>query len=239
MQRSSWVEFIDPFAYGKPTELSVLGVILAFHYLRYNLIVEIIWNMEPETLYGTPSKRNFFDNLGGYFIELIETIVIFGAIFAAIYLFVAQFHKVSGSSMVPTLHNGDFIVTEKISYRFTNPKHGDIIVLKNPQNESEDFIKRIIAVPGDTVQVTNNKVYLNNQPLKEDYLPSGTITRPGSYLTENLSVKVDNNKYIVFGDNREHSSDSRAWGTITKEEIVGRAFFRYFPFEDIGLLINK
>lgn len=198
--------------------------------------------MEPniETdMYGNVPQKSFFDNLGGYFIEFIETVVIFGAIFAALYLFVAQFHKVSGNSMVPTYHSGDYLITEKISYLFRNPQRGEVIVLKNPRDESQDFIKRIIAIPGDTIQISNQTIYLNNQPLKEDYLPLGTPTRAGAFIAEGTLIKAGDNQYFVIGDNREHSSDSREWGSVTKQEIVGRAFFRYFPISAIGLLTGK
>lgn len=189
--------------------------------------------------YGDTPPKSFFQRLGGYFVEFFETIVVFGAIFASIYLFVAQFHKVQGNSMVPTLHTGDYLITEKISYRFRNPKLGEIVVLKNPRDESQDFIKRVIAVPGDTIKIANNTVYLNNQPLTENYLPPGTPIRSGAFLTEGSQIKVAKNQYFVFGDNREHSSDSREWGPVTKEEIIGRAFFRYFPLQSMSLLTNK
>src|SRR3989338_7863245 len=196
--------------------------------------------MGPEDVnYGIEPPKTFFGNLGSYAIEFFETLVIFGAIFASIYLFVAQFHKVSGNSMVPTLHTGDYLITEKLSYRFKDPKQGEIIVLKNPRDESQDFIKRIIAVPGDTIQIINNVVYLNGQPLQETYLPSDTPTPAGAFLTEGSLVKVASNQYFVFGDNREHSSDSREWGPVTKEEIVGHAFFRYFPLQAMDLLTDK
>lgn len=195
--------------------------------------------MDPINSVGEIPKKSFFNNLEGYFIEFIETIVIFGAIFAALYLFVAQFHKVSGSSMVPTLHSGDYLITEKISYRFSDPKHGEIIVLKNPRDESQDFIKRIIAVPGDTLKINNGSVFVNGQLIKENYLPLGISTRSGAFIQGGDTIKAGSNQYFVFGDNREHSSDSREWGAVTKEEIVGRAFFRYFPITDIGLLTGK
>lgn len=195
--------------------------------------------MDPINTIGETSQKSFFDNLGSYFVEFIETIVVFGAIFAALYLFVAQFHKVSGSSMVPTMHTNDYLITEKISYKFRSPKSGEIIVLKNPRDESQDFIKRIIAVPGDTLRISNNSVFVNGQLIKEDYLPPGTITRPGTFIQEGEEVKAGSNQYFVFGDNRKHSSDSRDWGAVTKEEIVGRAYFRYFPISDIGLLTGK
>lgn len=195
--------------------------------------------MDPNTYYADVPQESLFGRLGGYLIEFIETIVVFGAIFAAIYLFVAQFHKVQGNSMVPTFHTGDYLITEKLSYRFREPKRGEIIVLKNPRDESQDFIKRIIAVPGDTIEISNNTVYLNDQSIKESYLPPGTPTPVGAFLTEGIPVKVANNQYFVIGDNREHSSDSREWGPVTKKEIIGKAFFRYFPPQSIGLLLNK
>lgn len=195
--------------------------------------------MGPDVYYTDTPKKGFFENLGSYAIEFFETIVVFGAIFAAIYLFIAQFHKVQGNSMVPTLHSGDYLITEKISYRFGNPKRGDIIVLKNPRDESQDFIKRIIAVPGDTIKISKNTVFVNDIPLKELYLPIGVTTRSGAFLIEDTEVQVAQDQYFVFGDNREHSSDSRDWGPLIKGEIVGKALFRYWPPPDLGSLTNK
>ncbi len=195
--------------------------------------------MDPNVypIYG--EQKSFFDKLGGYLVEIIETIVVFAAIFFIIYLFVAQFHKVSGNSMVPTLHSGDYIITEKISYRFGHPQAGDIIVLKNPRDESQDFIKRIIATPKDSIKIANNKILVNDVVIDEPYLPSGTETRGGSFLQEGSNIKAGPNQYFVIGDNRQHSSDSREWGAVTKEEIVGKAFFRYWPPQSIGFLKDK
>lgn len=193
----------------------------------------------PNTYYGDTAPKSFFDRLGGYFIEFIESVVVVGAIFALLYLFVAQFHKVSGLSMFPTYNNADFLITEKVSYRFRNPQKGEVIILKNPRDESQDFIKRIIAVPGDTIEVVNNSVFVNGQKIQENYLPSGTLTNSGAFLTEGAAVKAGDNQYFVFGDNRNHSSDSREWGAVTKKEIIGKAFFRYWPPKSIGLLISN
>jgi len=194
--------------------------------------------MDPDT-YGIPSQKGFFENLGAHIVDLIETLVVFGAVFALIYLFVAQFHKVSGLSMFPTMHNSDYLITEKISYRIGEPKKGEIIVLKNPKDESQDFIKRIIAVPGDSIRIENNSVFVNGGLISEPYLPAGTPTNPGSFLAEKQTIKAGPNQYFVFGDNRGHSSDSRDWGPITKEEIIGKAFFRYWPPQTIGSLTSK
>lgn len=196
--------------------------------------------MDPSIPYNyTPEQKGLFENFGTYLIDFIETLVVFGAIFALIYLFVAQFHKVSGNSMLPTMHDGDYLITEKISYKLNQPKSGDIVVLQNPKDESQDFIKRIIALPGDTIKIENNRVFVNGGTQPETYLPPNTPTRSGNFLREATTVSMDPNQYFVIGDNRNHSSDSREWGPITKDEIVGKAFFRYWPPQSIGLLINK
>lgn len=196
--------------------------------------------MDPNTYsYGDTPNKGFFGNLGAHVIDFIQTLVVFGAIFALIYLFIAQFHKVSGNSMFPTYHNGNYLITEKISYRLGNPKKGDVVVLKNPRDESQDFIKRVIAIPGDTIKIERGSIFINGQQTAEPYLPSGTNTKAGAFLTEGATIKAAPDQYFVVGDNRDHSSDSREWGAVTKEKIIGRAFFRYWPPQSIGLLIDK
>ena len=194
--------------------------------------------MDPRASIGQ-QPQGFFDNLGTHVIDFIQTLVVFGAIFALLYLFVAQFHKVSGLSMYPTLDNGDYLITEKISYRFSETKRGQIVVLKNPRDESQDFIKRIIALPGDSIKVEKNFIYLNGIKLEEPYLPPNTLTPSGQFLTEGSTVKAGANQYFVIGDNRGHSSDSRDWGPVTQEELVGRVLFRYWPLKNIGMLTDK
>lgn len=175
-------------------------------------------------------------SLGAGLVDFIQTLVVFGAIFAIIYLFIAQPHKVQGSSMFPTFHDGDYILTDKLTYRLSSPKPGDVIVLKDPMDESKDFIKRIVATPGQTLKVEGNTTYVDGKPLNESYLPPDTPTRPGAFLHEGQSITAAPGEYFVFGDNRNHSSDSREWGVLKREGIVGKVFFRYWPPNSFGLI---
>ncbi|MBI3485648.1 signal peptidase I [Candidatus Daviesbacteria bacterium] len=170
-------------------------------------------------------------------VEFIQTLVVFAAIGTAIYLFIAQPHKVSGSSMFPTLKTGDYIITNKIGYRLEQPKKGEIIVFKNPREESQDFIKRIIGVPGDRVKIEGGHFFVNDQQLSESsYLESSVYTSSGAFLREGEEITVSPNHYFVAGDNRLASSDSREWGFVTREEIIGKAFFRYWPLSAVGII---
>lgn len=185
--------------------------------------------------YSSP-KNSFVENLGTHLIDFIQTLVVCGAIFVLIYLFVAQPHRVSGRSMVPNFEDGDFILTDKISYKIGEPKRGQVIVLKNPKNESQEFIKRIIGLPGDTIKLEDSHIYINGELLDQSYLPAGTVTHGGDFIQEGEFVKLEQNQYVVMGDNRTNSSDSRYWGPITRQEIVGKTFFRYWPPNSFGLI---
>src|SRR3989344_3973990 len=184
--------------------------------------------------YTSPNQNSFFDNIGTHLIDFIQTLVVFGAIFVLIYLLIAQPHRVSGRSMVPNFQDGDLILTDKLSYRFGEPKKGDVIVLKYPKSETQEFIKRIVAVPGDTLEIRSNSLYINGQKSEEVYLPPDTITEGAAYIRENEIITIEKDQYFVFGDNRLNSSDSRSWGPVTRAEIVGRTFFRYWPLNTFG-----
>jgi len=171
-----------------------------------------------------------------FVLDFIETIVVSLAIFVLVYLFLFQPHQVDGRSMEPNFQNGEYILTDKVSYRLREPKRGEVVVFHSPQDEKVDFIKRIIAVPGDTVMVKGGYVYLNGTKLQEPYINDPGNVSPGKFLRDGVEVDVPSGQYIVMGDNRLHSSDSREWGFITPNEIVGRSFFRYWPFTVFGLI---
>lgn len=170
-----------------------------------------------------------------HILDFFQTLVVFAAIGTAIYWLVAQPHKVSGSSMFPNFKDGDYIITDKLTYKFDYPKRGDIVVFKNPKDETVDFIKRIIGLPGDKVRVQDGKIYLNGNKLNEPYLANTIITNPGAFLREGEEKTVESGHYITIGDNRPASSDSREWGFISQEEIIGKVFFRYWPANEVGL----
>lgn len=190
--------------------------------------------METDYLKYTPQDTPK-PTLKSNFVEMFQSLVVFAAIGTAIYWLVAQPHKVSGSSMYPNFKDGDYIITDKLSYRFNPPVRGDIVVFKNPRDKSQDFIKRIIGLPNDKVRVENGHVYLNGKQLKEPYLKPEIVTNPQSFIREGDEITVPEGKLLVFGDNRPNSSDSREWGFITNDEIIGKVFLRYWPSSALGL----
>lgn len=143
--------------------------------------------------------------------------------------------------MEPTFHNDQCVFTDKISYRLGQPQRGDVVSVHAPLAancvvEGEcTFFKRLIGLPGESVAVHDGAFYINNQRLVENYLPSSIKTETGPYLG-NKTLTLGSDEYFVAGDNREHSADSRYFGPVTRQEIIGKAFWRYCPVGDIGPL---
>ncbi|PIZ44288.1 signal peptidase I [candidate division WWE3 bacterium CG_4_10_14_0_2_um_filter_41_14] len=169
---------------------------------------------------------------------IIDTVINFAialALFVFIYLVVAVPHKVDGSSMLPTFFNGDYLLTEKLSHYWDEYTHGDDIVFYYPKDTSKRYIKRIIAVAGDTITLTDGVVYINELALGETYI-SGAPTHGHHFLADDTPLTLNDNEYFVMGDNRSGSSDSREWGTVPKNLIVGKVVFRYWPLSRFGLI---
>ncbi len=184
---------------------------------------------------------NIAQAIGSFFLDIIETVVIALSIFLVVYLFLLQPHQVNGQSMVPTFQSGEYVLTDKVSYKIGNPERGDVIVFHAPEaancpkGTGCDFIKRIIGLPGDSIQVRDDAIWVNGVQLEEPYIPEEFDILPGEY-TRNRVVTLGPNEYFAVGDNRPYSSDSRAWGPITPDLIVGRAFFRYWPLNKAGVV---
>ena len=140
---------------------------------------------------------------------------------------------VSGPSMLPTLTNNDSIFVEKISLLTMNIKRGQIIIFNSENKDKDIFVKRVIGIEGDEVELKGGKVYLNGKELDEPYLKENTQTKPGTFLAENQKFKVAKDYIFVLGDNREVSNDSIYLGPIKTKEIDGHVIFRAYPFNSI------
>jgi signal peptidase I len=155
--------------------------------------------------------------------EIIETVLLTAAIFLIVNAATGRF-RIEGDSMEPNLHNGEYVLIDKISYLLHPPERGDVVVFTPPNNE-RDYIKRVIGLPGDTVEVKGGQVYVNGVKLDEPYLQQ-------VILRDESARVVEQGRYFVLGDNRNNSSDSRSFGTITPQSIVGRAWLVYWPPSD-------
>lgn len=187
-----------------------------------------------------PGNENFIvagvKKLIALFLDFLETIVVALSIFVVIYLFIFQPHEIIGASMEPNFYNKEYILTDKISYRFHEPNRGDVVILKAPNNPEVDYIKRVIGLPNERLKVANGSVFINGEKLYEPYLKDATTLFPGSYMQEGVEITIPEGFYFVMGDNRSHSSDSREFGPITLQSLIGRAFIRYWPPQHFGSL---
>lgn len=153
--------------------------------------------------------------------------------------FIAEPFVVSGNSMVPNFHNREYLIVQKLSYRFSTPERGDVVVFKYPLDPEQYFIKRIIGLPGDSVSIEQGRVtitnseYPNGFTLDEKYLPNQNVT-----LGRPDIVSVDDNHYYVLGDNRLQSSDSRVWGLLPKADMVGKVWLRVLPLKLFGIIAH-
>lgn len=169
-----------------------------------------------------------------FFIEILRFTLIALVIVIPIRIFIAQPFIVQGASMEPTFHTGEYLIVDQLSYRFEKPEHGDVIIFKYPKDPSKFFIKRIIGIPGDTVEIDGNVVTLTNKEHPQGYTlrePYVAEMKPDTVLTQKLGDK----EYFVMGDNRDASSDSRVWGVLRENFIIGRAFVRLLPPNELSL----
>lgn len=161
-------------------------------------------------------------------LEMLETIAIAVAAVILVRTFVAQPFLVSGSSMIPTFQNGDYLLVDELTYHFRAPERGEVIVLRYPKDPSEYFIKRVIGLPGETVIVQSGHVTIVDQG-KKIVLNEPYIDQP--MVTQNFSETLGPNEYFVMGDNRNYSYDSRSWGPVPSSDIVGVVRLRLWPIQ--------
>lgn len=172
-----------------------------------------------------------------FFWDLAKILGLSLAIIIPFRLFIAEPFVVSGSSMVPNFHNKDYLIVDRITYQRVSPKRGDAIVMKYPKDTTQYFIKRIIGLPGETVELKSGKVFISNPDrpggfeLEENYLPKNiqTLGKPGPQT-------LGSSEYFVLGDNRTASSDSRVWGILPEQDIIGKVFVRVFPLGDFDFI---
>lgn len=173
-----------------------------------------------------------------FVMDILETVVFIGSIFIVVYLFILTPNQVKGVSMEPTFHSGDYILTSRIAYKFRKMERGDVIVFKSPKNPDIEYIKRIIATPGETVMVKDGEVYVNDQRMTENYISAKTNLWDGGCIQDGETYVVPNGEIFVMGDNRPRSSDSREFCSIPFQSVIGNVFFRYFPSDAVGVIAN-
>lgn len=188
---------------------------------------------------STPSgeKGHMLRTAGRFFWELIKVFLLAMVIIVPIRYFLVQPFFVRGASMEPNFYDGEYLVVDELSYFLRDAQRGEVIVFRFPQNRSQFFIKRIIGLPGETVRVNNGRVEIIN----EDF-PAGVVLDEAQYLPEDMRtggqirVELGEKEYFVLGDNRPASSDSRSWGVLREDDVVGRAWLRAFPIDRLGVI---
>ncbi len=168
------------------------------------------------------------------FWELVRFTILAIIIVIPIRVFIAQPFVVSGSSMVPTFHNGEYLIVDEISYRVGEPKRSDVVIFRYPNDTKKFFIKRVIGLPNETVDINGSTITITNSENKNGMVLSEPYV--GSVSNNNTHFELKEDEYFVMGDNRMQSSDSRYWGAVKRDLIVGRAFLRLLPINKIDIM---
>ena len=166
--------------------------------------------------------------------ETVKIIIIAAAIVIPVRYFLVQPFIVNGASMEDSFHDGDYVLIDEISYRFREPERGDVVVFRFSRNMSQFFIKRIIGLPGETVEIKGDKVIIFNDNNPDGILLEESYLSSGQHTGGDLKMKLGQNEYFVLGDNRLNSFDSRRWGAVDRSTITGRVFLRAWPFDMFG-----
>lgn len=168
-------------------------------------------------------------NLLLFFWEITKIVIIALVIVIPIRYFIFQPFYVKGDSMEPNFSNGDYLIIDEITYRFKAPQRGEVIVFRHTNGPSQRYIKRIIGLPGETIEVKQGKVMLYNNEGKEVVLEESTYLPADIFTAGDVRMVLNKNEYFVLGDNRAASADSRRWGPLPRQNIIGRALIRAWP----------
>lgn len=190
-------------------------------------------NFQKETLHDTPVKDKASSPQESTWKELLRFAFITALIVIPIRLFIAQPFLVSGGSMDPTFADGQYLIVDELSYRFNPPERGDVVIFRFPFNQRKFLIKRVIGLPGETVKIENGVVTIKNSAMPDGFtLAEPFVSFPKTDdRSGSLQLKAD--EYFVMGDNRGASVDSRIWGALKKEHIIGKPFLRLFPLKTL------
>lgn len=188
--------------------------------------IEEVANTPPKKEKG---KNSFMETMRFVFVALI--------IVVPIRFFVAQPFVVSGSSMYPTFTNGDYLIVDELSYHLGKPERNDVVIFRYPKDPKKFFIKRIIGLPGETVNINGSIITITNKENMDGFVLIQDYIKNTS--SNNIHFELKDNEYYVMGDNRSASSDSRYWGAVPSENIIGKAFLRLYPLDKIDIMPGK
>ncbi len=178
--------------------------------------------------------------LKDYIFEIFETLIVSGIVIFSIYYLIASVEVVWGPSMEPNYHSGERILVDRITKKISPLKRGEIVVFFPPGDKEKHYIKRVVGIPGDVFKIIDCGVVVSREgqhfDLEENYLDDGTCTIGGAKIKEGRSIKLDSGQYVLLGDNREESLDSRVFGPVDESRLVGRVVFRFWPIEKIGFV---
>ncbi len=196
------------------------------------------------------SNRNFFGGFTSTALlvwDFLKIVLIALVIIVPIRYFVFQPFIVSGSSMEPNFQNGEYLIIDELSYRFHEPTRGDVVVMRYPRDEKQFFIKRVIGLPGEKVQIDNGKVTIFNEQnpkgitLDEKYLPNQGLTyeQDPILIGGEKTITLKSDEFFMLGDNRLHSSDSRSWGPLPRKDVIGKVFVRALPLNEFKVFTGS
>ena len=169
--------------------------------------------------------------------EVSKIVIIAALIVIPIRYFIFQPFFVKGASMEPNFHSGDYLIIDEISYRFGEPERGEVVVFTPPNQSSQRYIKRIIGLPGETVEIKQGKISIFQMfSPEEQILDESDYFTQGLYTPGDIRIILEEDEYFVLGDNRNHSSDSRIWGPLTRENIIGKVIFRPWPIAALAAI---